>query len=211
MESMSDAEKVAMAMKMQADLQAGMNAGASRPHPLSPEMRTAIAGFQQFNLAEAQAGAAKIPSIAADNAKAAALRDQEKAAHDKIDADARASFGSQNFKDGVESPAAIAALQKIEAAAWQKHFVLVNARLAAERSAWDQAKAELLPALTKLDADLAAIHYASGESATNRQLMSSYQSAGVWRLLKLLELAESDLTDAAGWYHRYENAQKTFR
>ena len=49
---------------------------------------------------------------------------------------------------------------------------------------WDDAKAAALPALTKLDADLKAIKYADGESATNRQMMSTssaLSSGRSWR------------------------------
>jgi hypothetical protein len=209
MASMSDAEKVAMAMQMQAEMQSSMSAGASRPHPPTAEMKTAIAGFQQFNLAEAQAGGVKARTAMAEATKVNDERAKEKAAHDKIDADAQAAFDKMSFKDGVDSPAAFAVQRKLQAAAWQSHFDLINAHLAADRKVWDDAKAAALPALTKLDADLKAIKYADGESATNRQMMSSYQGAGVRRLLTLLELAESDLAYAGDWSSRYENWQKS--
>ncbi len=205
MQSMSDDEKMKLAMEMQA-ANTAMVTG-----PMKPEPRGVTAVLkEQGKLTETNANdlqnlnsnvQAEMQHQQEVEAKHNAVNDWEAAEIKKLPI-----INSGGESEGGPDPKAV---YSVSMNAFKKHFAIVEAELARTGKSWGEQRTKSKQLFTPYEQGLEKIHY--GDDAKNKMTkstLSSGQTLMIGSITNLIVGSQKAYEDAASWYDRYVQFQK---
>jgi hypothetical protein len=205
METMSDDEKMKLAMQIQAENTAMVTG------PMKPEPQAVIAVLKETgNITETNANEAQNLNVTVQaemqhqqevEAKHNAVNDWEEAAIKKLPV-------IHTGGEGGDEPDPKAVLA-VKANAFKKHFAIVETELARTGKSWAEQRTKSKLLFTPYEQGLEKIHY--GDDAKNKitkQNLSTGQTFMIGSITNLIAGSQKAFNEAAGWYDRFAQFQK---
>jgi hypothetical protein len=205
MKTMSDDEKMKMAMEIQAENTAMMTG------PMKPEPRAVTAALKEMGkLNETNANDLQNLSV---NMQVEMRHQQElEAKHTTVTEWARAEINKLPMIDqggeagGGPDPKAV---HNLNISTFKKHFAIVEAELARTGKSWTEQRTNSKKLFTPYETSLEKIHY--GDDAKNKitkTTLSTGQTLMIGSISNLISGSQKAHNDAANWYDRYVQFQK---
>jgi hypothetical protein len=204
METMSEEEKMQLAMQMSQSMQ--MTPGSMKPEPKAVMDCLKEQGkLNEQNGNEAMSLNTRI--------QAELKRQQELAVkHNAVDAWQEAEIKklpvihSGGEGDDGPDPRAVFAVQ---ANAFKKHLAIVDGDLAQTGKSWLERRSKSIQRFTPYEKALEKIHYgADAKNTITKTNLSTGQTLMVGSISNLIAVSQKAYNDAAGWYDRYAQFQK---
>jgi hypothetical protein len=208
MESMSEDEKMKLAMEIQAENTAMVTG------PMKPEPRTVTAALKEMgklnetNVNDLQNLNANVQAEMQHQqeveAKHNAVNDWEAAEIKKLPI-----INSGGESDGAPDPKAV---YSVTVNAFKKHFAIVEAELARTGKSWGEQRSKSKQLFTPYETSLEKTHY--GDDAKNKitkSTLSTGQTLMIGAISNLIRGSQTAYNAAADWYDRYVQYQKQYQ
>ncbi len=204
METMSEQEKMQLAMQMSQSMQ-------MTPGPMKPEPKAVMDCLKEEGKINEQHGN---EAMGLNTRIQTELKHQQEleAKHNAVDAWQEAEIKklpvihSCGEGDDGPDPKAVFAVQNN---AYKRHLAIVDEELVKTGKAWMEQQSKFIQRFTPFEIALEKTHYgADAKNALTKTNLSAGQTLMIGSISNLLAVSQKSYNDAVGWYYRYVQFQR---